>query len=89
MPFNGSGVATPPGADFPAVANTLIESAKFNAVINDAYTCISTAITKDGQTTVTANIPFSNFRLTGVGNASAATDAKARRFWPARPGWGP
>lgn len=75
MPFNGSGVATPPGADFPAVANTLIESAKFNAVINDAYTCISTAITKDGQTTVTANIPFSNFRLTGVGNASAATDA--------------
>lgn len=75
MPYNGSGSFSPPGADFPAVANTLIESTKFNNVINDIATGLSTAITKDGQTTVTANIPFAGNRLTGVGAGSAATDA--------------
>lgn len=75
MPYNGSGSATPPGSDFPAVPNTLIESSKYNAVVNDTYSCLSTAITKDGQTTVTANIPFNNNRLTGLGAAVALTDA--------------
>lgn len=64
MPFNGAGVYSPPGADFPAVAGTLIESTKFNNVINDIATALSTCLTKDGQTTVTANIPGSNFALT-------------------------
>ncbi len=75
MPFNGSGSFTPPGADFPAVANTLIEAAKFNNVINDIATGLSTCITKDGQTTVTANIPFGGYRLTSVGAGVAASDA--------------
>lgn len=75
MPFNGSGSFSPPGADFPAVANTLIESTKFNNVINDIATGLSTCITKDGQTTVTANIPFGGYRLTGVGAGTASTDA--------------
>ncbi len=38
-------------------------------------TGLSTCITKDGQQTVTGNIPFANFRLTGVGAATARTDA--------------
>lgn len=76
MPFNGSGSFSPPGASFPAVANTLIEAAKFNAVINDIATNgLSNCITKDGQTTVTANIPMAGFRLTGLGAATARTDA--------------
>ncbi len=75
MPFNGAGVYTPPATDFPAVANTLIESTKFNNVINDLATALSTCITKDGQTIVTANIPFGGFRLTGVGAGTARTDA--------------
>ena len=75
MPFNGSGSFSPPGADFPAVASTLIESTKFNNVINDIATGLSTCITKDGQTTVTANIPFGGNKLTGVGAGTAATDA--------------
>ena len=37
-------------------------------------TALSTAITKDGQTTITANLPMATFRHTGVGNAVAATD---------------
>lgn len=72
MPFNGAGSYTPPAADFPAVANTLIESAKFNNILNDVATALSTCITKDGQTTVTANIPFGGFALTGVASGLAA-----------------
>lgn len=75
MPFNGSGVFAPPGADFPAVANTLIEASKFNNVINDIATGLSTCITVDGQSTVTNNIPFGGNRLTGIGAPAATGDA--------------
>lgn len=75
MPFNGSGAFTAPGADFPAVANTLIESAKFNNVVNDIATGLTTCITKDGQTTVTANIPLGGNKITGLAAATARTDA--------------
>lgn len=71
MPYNGSGTYSPPGASFPAVADTLIMSTKFNNVINDIATALSTAITKDGQTTVTANLPMGSYRHTGVGAPSA------------------
>ena len=40
-------------------------------------TGLSTCITKDGQTTVTANLPMNTKRHTGVGNASARTDYSA------------
>lgn len=66
MPFNGAGAYSPPGADFPAVALTLIESAHFNNVINDIATALSTCITKDGQTTITQNLPMGGFKHTGV-----------------------
>ena len=75
MPYNGSGTFTPPAASFPAVAATLIESAKYNAVVNDVSSGLSTAITKNGETTVTATIPFGGFKLTNVGAATARTDA--------------
>lgn len=71
MPFNGSGSYTPPGADFPAVPNTLIESSKFNAIINDIASGLSTCITKDGQQTVIANIPMGGYRFTGLGAGAA------------------
>lgn len=71
MPYNGSGVFSPSTADFPAVSGTLIQSTKFNNVINDIATGLSTALTKDGQTTVTANLPMAGFKHTGVGNATA------------------
>ena len=74
MSYNGSGAFTPPGASFPAVGGTVIESAKYNAVINDIATGLSTAITKDGQTTVTANIPLNGYKLTGVGPGTDRTD---------------
>jgi hypothetical protein len=67
MPYNGSGIYTPPGADFPAVTQTVISSTKYNNVINDIATALSTALTKDGQTVVTGNINFGGFRATNIG----------------------
>lgn len=76
MPFNGGGSFSPPGASFPAVANTLIEATKFNAVINDICTNgLSNVITKDGQTTITANIPMSGFKFTGLAAGTANGDS--------------
>lgn len=75
MPFNGAGVYSPPGANFPAVANTLILSNDYNTVVNDIATALSGCMTKDGQTVLTANIPFNNFRLTGLAAGTARTDA--------------
>lgn len=75
MSMNGSGVFVVNSAGQPVVASTLITSAAFNAFTADVATALSTAIMKDGQTTVTANIPFAGYRLTGVGAASARTDA--------------
>lgn len=60
MPFNGSGGTTQPASSiYPAVANTLIESAKFNISVADIYTMLGSCIVKDGQTTTTQRIPFS------------------------------
>lgn len=75
MPYNGAGSFSPPSSSFPAVPDTLIESAKYNAVVSDVATGLSTAITKDGQTTVTANIPMNGFKMTNLGSATARTDS--------------
>lgn len=77
-PYNGSGSFSAPGSDFPAVPSTLIESSKFNAIINDIATGLSTAICKDGQQTITADIPFSGRKITGLG--AGATNGDAVRY---------
>lgn len=73
MAFNGSGLFLIDSTGQPVSANTLIESSVFNALTADVATGLSTAITKDGQTTITANLPMAGYRHTGVGNASART----------------
>lgn len=75
MSYNGSGTFVINSAGQPVVTGTVISSTAFNALTGDLATGLSTAITKDGQTVVTANIPFAGFRLTGVGAGLAATDA--------------
>ena len=75
MARNGSGVYSPPGASFPAVASTLIEAAKFNDVINDMATAMTASIAVDGQSTIAANLSMSGFKLTSVGAGTARTDA--------------
>jgi hypothetical protein len=75
MPRNGSGAYSPPPADFPAVSGNVIDSAKYNALITDIGTALSTSIASDGQTTVTANIPLGGNRITALGLGTASTDA--------------
>ena len=75
MSLSGAGVYNVNSAGQPVVATTLITSAAFNAFTADIATALSTALFKDGQQTVTANIPFGGFKLTGVGAATALTDA--------------
>lgn len=72
MPRNGSGTQSSPVSSFPAVANTLIESSKFNNVINDINASLTASISNDGQTPVLANLPMSGFKHTGASAASAA-----------------
>lgn len=75
MPFNGAGVYSPPGADFPAVTLTVISSTHFNNVINDIASGLTNCLTKDGQSTPTANIKLGGFKLTGVGAPATTNDA--------------
>lgn len=77
MAFNGSGLFLIDSTGQPVSANTLIESADFNALTADLATGLSNCITKDGQQTVTANLPMATYRHTGVGNAVARTDYAA------------
>ena len=75
MSYNGSGTFLINTAGQPVVSGTVISSTAFNALTADLATGLSTAITKDGQTTVTANIPMSTYKFTGLGAGSAATDS--------------
>lgn len=75
MPYNGSGSFSPPGTDYPAVSGALATAAHRNAVDADFATGLSTAICKDGQTTITANLPMSGFKFTGLGDGSARSDS--------------
>ena len=71
MSFNGSGTAVINSTGQPVSANTLIEAAVFNAFTADVATMLSTTICKDGQTTVTSNLPMAGFKFTGLGAGSA------------------
>lgn len=78
MPFNGSGV-------FQRLYNWLndknagvkIRSDRMDAEMDGFATGLSNCITKDGQTTITANLPMAGFKHTGVANATARTDYAA------------
>jgi hypothetical protein len=75
LSFNGSGLFNVNTSGQPVVAGTTITSAAFNALTADLATGLSTAICKDGQTTVTANIPLNSFKLTGLGAGTLTGDA--------------
>ena len=75
MAYNGSGTFVIASAGQPVVATTLITAAAFNAHTAEIATGLSTAICKDGQTTITANIPFGGFKATGLADGTAKQDA--------------
>ena len=72
MSYNGSGTFQINSTGQPVVAGTIISSATFNALTADLATGLTTAITKDGQTTTTARILFAQ----GI-NSTLVTDASS------------
>lgn len=73
MAFAG-GVYTLPAGN-PVVTNTTIESSWANTTLSDIATALSTCVLKDGTQTITANLPMSGFKLTGLAAGTAATDS--------------
>ena len=75
MSFNGSGTFVINSTGQPVVTSTTISSTAFNALTADLATGLSTTMTKDGQTTATANIPMGSFKFTGLAAGVVATDS--------------
>jgi len=74
MSFNGTGTFNINSTGNPVVTATVISSTWANALTADLAAGLSNVICKDGQTTVTANIPFGGFKLTGIGAATTLGD---------------
>jgi len=75
MSFNGSGTFLINSTGQPVVANTVISATVFNALTADLASGLTNCITKDGQSTPTANIPMGNNKITGLANGTLASDA--------------
>ena len=87
MPFNGAGTFTRLyswAAD--KIANIKILATRMDDEMNGFATGLSNTITRDGQSTVIASIPWNGQRLTFLGDATADGDALNRRSGDARYG---
>ena len=74
MSRNGSGTYSLPAGN-PVVTGTTISSTWANNTLSDIATALTQSIAKDGQTPITANIPFSGYKLTNVGAGTATGNA--------------
>ncbi len=61
-----------------------ITASRFDAEMDGMATGLSTCILKDGTQTITDHIPFNGKKITGLGDAAAATDAMNRQASDAR-----
>ena len=76
MARNGSGIYSAPIAgSYPAIGNTVISSTKFNTLISDIAAALTQSMSADGQTTVTADIPMSGHKHTGLSAGTANGDS--------------
>jgi len=72
MARNGSGLYG--RVEGPYVYNTIIDQVEVNAELDDIATALTNSLTKNGETTATANQPMGTYRHTSVGNGVARTD---------------
>ena len=70
MSFNGSGTFSLVAGN-PVVTNTTVSSTVHNNTMTEIASGLSNAICKDGQTTITANIPMAGYKFTGLAAGSA------------------
>ena len=74
MPYNGSGTFTLPAGN-PVVTGTTISSVVNNNTNSDLANGLSNAITRNGQSPPTANLPMNAFKLTGLAAGAATGEA--------------
>lgn len=75
MSYSSGSYAAPSSSWNPAIDGTDIDAADWAALLSDLSVALSTCMLKDGTQAVTANLPMSGFKLTGLGNGSAASDS--------------
>ena len=75
MAFNGTGTFLRLHSWATDKINSIpITASRVDAEMDGMATGLSNCITKDGQTTISANIPFNSFKATGLGVGTARTD---------------
>lgn len=74
MPFSGGTFTRLYNWVNDAAGGIKILASRMDAEMNGFATGLSTCVTKDGQTTITANLPMSGFKHTNVANATALTE---------------
>ena len=72
---DSSGTFTVDTDGTPVVDQTEIDPNMFNALLAELEAALSNRICKDGQTTITQNIPMNFKKLTGLTAGSALTDS--------------
>lgn len=85
MSYNGSGVYSRLYSWVTDRNNTIkIRADRMDAEMDGFADGLTNAICRDGQSTVAANIPWNNKKITGLGDATAAADALNRQSGDAR-----
>ena len=77
MPFNGTGTYTLPSGN-PVVTGTTISSTTTNNTNSDIATALTNCLTRDGQSTPSADLPMNAKKLTGL--AAGASNGDSVRY---------
>ena len=78
MPLDGYGGFTPPNPENPVRAGTLIKSDDFNSTIDDISDALSTAIYKDGQAAMEADLNMGHNNLVQTKSVQNDSDLAIR-----------
>ena len=73
MARNGSGTYS--RVKGPYVYNTVIDQVEVNAELDDIASALTASLAKDGQTTLTADLPMGGFKLSGLTAGTVAGDS--------------
>lgn len=75
MPYDGLGTFNIGVEGYPFAKDSVAQSAKVNAVLEDLAEGLSRSICSDGQTTILQDISFNVKRITSLANAQSTFDA--------------
>lgn len=79
MARNGSGTYSLPSGN-PVVTGDAIEATWANATLSDIATALTQSLSKDGQTSMTGNLPMGGYKITGLGTPTVSTDAATKAY---------